>query len=334
MMVRVSNAKEAGQAASAGIDAVEVVIGGGTSPDLTTAHEAREAFPRLLRLRCEEANLTPELVRAASAVRADEVAFRLPPPSDSTSGIEAGLPESLKSVGILSACDQFDAIERAPRRVGAVMLEAARHARLIDAAPIAEIDAFAMACRGAGLAFGLAGGLEAPDVARLLLLEPDVLAFDTAVRENHAPGGTLDRGALDAIRALVPRDRIRSKAPRIAKVIDRIFVRDLEVTLAIGAYQAEHGKRQRVRFSVVAETVREARPPQDMRDVFSYDIIIETIRVLAERGHVTFVETLAEEVAAALLAHSEVVAVEVKVEKLDVVSGSVGIEIHRRCDAS
>ena len=116
----------------------------------------------------------------------------------------------------------------------------------------------------------------------------------------------------------MPQGAARPKAARIAKVTDRIFVRDFEVALAIGAYRAEHGKRQRVRFSVVAETIRAAGTPHDMRDVFSYDIIIETIRVLAERSHVTFVETLAEEVAAELLAHAEVVAVEVKVEKLDV----------------
>ena len=67
-----------------------------------------------------------------------------------------------------------------------------------------------------------------------------------------------------------------------------------------------------------------------MRDVFSYDVIIETIRVLAQRPHVTFVETLAEEVASALIAHPALIAVTVKVEKLDVIEGSVGIEITRR----
>ena len=67
-----------------------------------------------------------------------------------------------------------------------------------------------------------------------------------------------------------------------------------------------------------------------MRDVFSYDVIIETVRVLAQRPHVTFVETLAEEIAAALLAHAGLTAVTVKVEKLDVIEGSVGIEITRK----
>ena len=116
----------------------------------------------------------------------------------------------------------------------------------------------------------------------------------------------------------------------ISKVTDRIFVRDFEISLAIGAYQAEHGKSQRVRFSVSADVLRAPVIPHDMRDVFSYDVIIETIRVLSERAHVTFVETLAEEVAASVLTHDDVVSVEVKVEKLDVIAGAVGIEIIRR----
>ncbi|MCX8254769.1 MAG: dihydroneopterin aldolase, partial [Beijerinckiaceae bacterium] len=121
-------------------------------------------------------------------------------------------------------------------------------------------------------------------------------------------------------------------APRAPAVLanDRIFVRDLVVPLAIGAYQAEHGARQRVRFCVEADVERAPVAPHDMRDVFSYDVIIETIRVLAQRPHVTFVETLAEEVAASLIAHPALAAVTVKVEKLDVIEGSVGIEITRR----
>ena len=158
------------------------------------------------------------------------------------------------------------------------------------------------------------------------------LGFDIAVRRDHRADGPLDRQALDAIRALIPRKGRPAPGPRARAdtVIDRIFVRDFAISLAIGAYQAEHGKRQRVRFSVEADVARKPEPPHDMRDVFSYDVIIETIRVLSQRPHVTFVETLAEDVATALLGHADLMAVTVKVEKLDVIDGSVGIEITRR----
>ena len=323
-MVRVADAGEADLAAAAGIDAVEVMLDD-HSPDLAVARAVRIAFPGLLRLRFDGSNPSQALLREAACLAPDEIALPL--------GAVADLPPGPRTVAtITSAGETPEALRRVRHGIGAVMLAPGDRKRIVDEMGIAALDAFASACREAGLAFGLAGGLEAPDVARLLLLGPDVLGFDTAVRRDHAVDGALDPDALAAIRALVPRaDKKPSTATSaIAKVTDRIFVRDFEVALAIGAYQAEHGSRQRVRFSVETDVVREPLPPRDMRDVFSYDVIIETIRVLAERAHVTFVETLAEEVAASLLTHPEIIAVTVKVEKLDVVPGAVGIEIKRR----
>lgn len=325
LQVRIRDASEAATAATSGIDCVELVIGNGA--DLAVAHDARRAFAGILRLRLDGPQLSAALCGEIAEIAADELAV--------TDGafVSSGtdIPDSLTRVALVAPSDGVEVVGRVKGKADALMLDAGGDARLIDVAPIATIDAFASACRSEDLAFGLAGGLEAPDVARLLLLEPDVLAFDTAVRRDHAPQGALDVQALDAIRALIPRQpRASGDRHAIAKVTDRIFVRDFELSLAIGAYQAEHGKRQRVRFGVSAEVVRAAGPPQDMRDVFSYDIMIETIRVMAERPHVTFVETLAEEVAAAILAHAEVVSVTVTVEKLDVINGAVGIEITRR----
>ena len=132
--------------------------------------------------------------------------------------------------------------------------------------------------------------------------------------------GTLDR--------LLVRDQLCVRDQLF--VLDQLFVRDLVLPLSIGAYHAERDARQRVRFSVEADVSREAASPRDMRDIVSYDIIVETIRMLAGRPHVAFVETLAEEIAATLLAQPRLVAVTVTVEKLDVVEGSVGIRIVRR----
>ena len=72
-----------------------------------------------------------------------------------------------------------------------------------------------------------------------------------------------------------------------------------------------------------------ARTPDDMRSIFSYDVILDAIRLVVGRGHVDFVETLAEEVAAVLLQHARVRSVRVNIRKLDVIEGVVGIEIRR-----
>jgi dihydroneopterin aldolase len=67
-----------------------------------------------------------------------------------------------------------------------------------------------------------------------------------------------------------------------------------------------------------------------MRDVFSYDVITDGIRIIVAQQHTAFLETLAERVAAAVLHHPLVVSARVRVEKLDIGPGGVGVEIVRQ----
>ena len=67
----------------------------------------------------------------------------------------------------------------------------------------------------------------------------------------------------------------------------------------------------------------------DMRGVFSYDIIIDSIKIILGRGHVDLIETLASGIADEILRYPCVARVSVRIEKLDVVRGTVGIEIKR-----
>jgi (5-formylfuran-3-yl)methyl phosphate synthase len=110
---------------------------------------------------------------------------------------------------------------------------------------------------------------------------------------------------------------------------DRIFVHDLVLPVRIGAFDREHDAPQQVRFTVDACVARPARVPQRLHEVFSYDLITEGIRAIVARGHVHLVETLAERIAASVLAHPQILSVTVRVEKLEVGPGSVGVEITR-----
>jgi dihydroneopterin aldolase len=67
--------------------------------------------------------------------------------------------------------------------------------------------------------------------------------------------------------------------------------------------------------------------------VFSYDVIMDGIRIIVASGHIPLVETLAERVATSMLTHARVVSVTVRVEKLDVGPGGVGVEIKRERQA-
>jgi dihydroneopterin aldolase len=66
-----------------------------------------------------------------------------------------------------------------------------------------------------------------------------------------------------------------------------------------------------------------------MRDVFSYDIITDSIRMIVAQEHIGLVEMLAERIAAVVLTYSRVTSAKVRVEKLDVGPGAVGVEIVR-----
>jgi dihydroneopterin aldolase len=111
--------------------------------------------------------------------------------------------------------------------------------------------------------------------------------------------------------------------------LDRIFVHDFVLPVRIGAFDSEHEAPQQVRFNVDACVARPARVPERLPEVFSYDLITDGIRAIVAQGHIHLVETLAERVAAMVLAHPVIESVTVRVEKLEVGPGSVGVQITR-----
>jgi (5-formylfuran-3-yl)methyl phosphate synthase len=217
--------------------------------------------------------------------------------------------------------------------------------RLIAHLEVVHLSEFCTQCRELKLMSGLAGSLEAPDVPRLLLVRPDVLGFRGALCHARDRQGAIDPTAVVLIRDLIPRERPDPDvSPKIdwrllargliggrdqEGELDRVFVNDFVVSAAIGAYDFERSIRQRVVFNVEALVRRAGAHADDMRSIFSYDVILDAIRLIVGRGHVDFVETLAEEVAAVLLQHARVRSVRVNIRKLDVIQGAVGVEIRR-----
>jgi FolB domain-containing protein len=223
--------------------------------------------------------------------------------------------------------------------------------RLLDHVDIAELRDFVGLCREHGLMAGLAGSLEAPDVPRLLLLEPDVLGFRGALCLAHDRTSRIDPESIRIIRDLIPFDPrgAGSEGRGLMKVdyrllaargystdpsrddaaTDQIIVRDFVLLARVGAYAREREKPQNIRFNVDVRVRRTDHLVESMRDVFSYDVITDGIRIIVTQEHIAFLETLAERVAMSVLAHPRAVSVMVRVEKLDVGSGSVGVEIAR-----
>ena len=205
----------------------------------------------------------------------------------------------------------------------AAVLETGGSNRLFAVASPAEVAAFISACHQFGLEAWIAGHLEPPDIPRLLEYAPDVLCLDS-------PGNEEFRALVPREDGCEPEEMAMPAARESLDSGDRILVRDFVLPVEIGAYEFERGKPQRVRFNVEAEVGRRPHLPQDMRDVFSYDIILDTIRALVASGHTALVETLAERTAQKILQHKDVLSVMVRVEKLDLGPGAVGVEIVRR----
>ncbi len=230
--------------------------------------------------------------------------------------------------------------------------------RLLDHMDIAAVGHFTDAVHGCGLMAGLAGSLEVPDIPRLLLATPDVLGFRRALCAGEDRNRPLSAEAIDVVRGLIPMDVRRTDAgspPPSSKLDyrllaargyslepkedgdgDRIFLRDFVLPVRVGAYAHERGKTQNVRFNVEARPRRADRLAEDMRDVVSYDLIADSIRIIAAQEHIALVETLAERIAALILTHPRVSSVTVRVEKLEVGSGAAGVEIvrHRPSDVA
>ena len=280
----------------------------------------------------------------------DYVKFALPATPDAAEIIAtlAPLATRVRLVAVLFADlgPDFDHLATLARAgFHGVMLDTAHKGkgRLIDYMNVAALTDFVRQCRALGLVVGLAGALEAPDVPRLLVTGADVLGFRGALCAKGDRRAALNLAATTQIRDLIPQQRDVEPVsyadgallgygfiePPAASDIDYVFLHDYVVPTEIGAYASELGRTQRVRFNVDAEVSR-VTVLDDMRSVFSYDVIVDAIKViLGGGGHIVLVETIAERLAESLLLHERVRAVTVQVEKLDIIAAIVGVKIRR-----
>ena len=117
--------------------------------------------------------------------------------------------------------------------------------------------------------------------------------------------------------------------------LDRISVRDHLVEVEIGAFQAERGVQQRLRFNIVVEVCPVTGPLDDDVDrILSYDKVTEAISAELAAERLNLLETLAERVAERILVEPQAKRVFVRIEKLDRGPGALGVEIVRDREAA
>ena len=300
-----------------------------------------------------------DTVAAIAATGVDYVKVGISPEGVAADCVRAlsGHAKKSKLVGVLFAdcTPNLDILAlMADNGFAGAMLDTAKKGagRLLDHLDIAALDRFVDRCRKRGLLSGLAGSLEAPDVPRLLPLKPDYLGFRGSLCKGRIREAAIDAASVKMIRELIPRESggqswrdegtidwrlflARGMVTPDDRSVetDRILVHDLVLPCAIGAYDFERTGTQDVRFNIDVDVRRMEHRFDDMRGVFSYDVIIDAIKIILGRGHVDLIETLASGIADEILRYPCAVRVCVRVEKLDIVCGTVGIEIKRESTA-
>jgi dihydroneopterin aldolase len=113
----------------------------------------------------------------------------------------------------------------------------------------------------------------------------------------------------------------------------RIFLRNHEVAVHIGAHDFEKTQAQRVVFNVELFVPYAHSTPQadQLSEVVDYDFVRTLIASRIRQGHVELQETLCDDLAAQMLAHPRVQAVRLSSCKPDVYTDceAVGVEVFR-----
>lgn len=119
---------------------------------------------------------------------------------------------------------------------------------------------------------------------------------------------------------------------RERKSVNLILLSDMIVETAIGVYDEEKGRTQRVRINIVAEPMKwPASGRDDLAETVSYEALAQVVlRLTQGKKHIHLVETLAENIAQECLRENPIRKITVRVEKLDIYPYAVpGVEIVR-----
>jgi len=120
--------------------------------------------------------------------------------------------------------------------------------------------------------------------------------------------------------------------PLISTLVRKILIKNLTINAIFGYYPKEKVKSQRLKFNIKLELTNKLKfNDTDLRSIVDYDNIIKTINNILDKK-INFLETLGELVAEEILKNKKIDAIELQIEKLDILKkdASVGFEISKR----
>ena len=114
--------------------------------------------------------------------------------------------------------------------------------------------------------------------------------------------------------------------------VKKIVIKDLILKKIFGFYPNEKTKPQRLKFNIKLELVKNLKfNDQDLQTILDYDEIINIINNILDKK-INFLETLSDQIIEEIFQNSKITAIELKIEKLDILKNAVsaGIEINKR----
>jgi FolB domain-containing protein len=120
--------------------------------------------------------------------------------------------------------------------------------------------------------------------------------------------------------------------PLISTLVRKILIKNLTINAIFGYYPKEKVKSQRLKFNIKLELTNKLKfNDTDLRSIVDYDNIIKTINNILDKK-INFLETLGELVCEEILKNKKIDAIELQIEKLDILKkdASVGFEISKR----
>ena len=113
----------------------------------------------------------------------------------------------------------------------------------------------------------------------------------------------------------------------------KIIITDFLLNIFIGYRSHEKINKQNVKFNIELDHVNPKHlNDKDIKSIFNYEKITKIIKNLTKSKHYNFLESLADDIFNELFKDKRINKIRLKIEKLDVIKGtvSVGIEITKK----
>ena len=115
--------------------------------------------------------------------------------------------------------------------------------------------------------------------------------------------------------------------------MDQIYIKDYICNAEIGVFESEYGRKQRLRFNIILSLdYKNLNVSDNLEDVVSYEIIVNAINRHLSEKRLNLLETLAKKISHSCLEVEQVKKIEIHIEKLDKIDGSLGVRLIREKD--